>query len=89
MIFLFIGGVDYVPTMASLTFAPGNDTISHCVMVPLIDDMLVEGSEFFLGILETDEERVTLLPPVTNITIGDTDCMQNNPPLPDKHEKDL
>ena len=43
--------------------------------VPVIDDISSEGPEMFYGLLMTNEERVTLLPPQTNITILDDEGM--------------
>ena len=60
-------------SVVSLTYAPGNDTINHCVVVPVIDDNFAEGGEVFLGLLTTDEDRVTLSPSETTITIVDSD----------------
>jgi hypothetical protein len=73
IIILSEGGDDYSATMESLTFAPGNDTIPHCVTVPILSDIIAEGQEFFLGNLESNGDRVTLSPQETTITILDND----------------
>ena len=59
----------------SLTFTPDNDENPQCATVPVMDDSSTEGSEIFLGLLTTNEERVILLPPQTNITIIDDEGM--------------
>jgi hypothetical protein len=85
IVILSEGGDDYSATMESLTFAPGNDTIPHCVTVPILSDVIAEGQEFFLGNLESDGDRVTLSPQETTITILDDDGKKSHltyPTLP-------
>ena len=49
-------GEDYIATTEMVTFDPGERTKE--VRVPLLDDVVVEGAERFLGRLSSEEEDI-------------------------------
>ena len=71
-------GVDYIPLSTDFTF--GNATVTKMVMIVILDDLLVEDSEFFNVTLTTTDLSVSLEPDAATVTIEDVDgmlfCMQ-------------
>ena len=63
---------------ADLTF--GNRAVTKIVMIVILDDLLVEDSEFFNVTLTTTYPSVTLEPDAATVTIEDVDgtlfCIQ-------------
>ena len=68
-----IAGEDYETTIVQLTFSSTNQNSPECVRVPINDDNNTEGAELFFGELRTEQDRVTLDPNRTSITILDDD----------------
>ena len=64
-------GGDYTPLSTDLTF--GNATVTKMVMIDILDDLLVESSEFFNVTLTTTDPRITLEPDAATVTIEDVD----------------
>ena len=56
-----------------LTFNSTNETIPQTVTIPILDDLLLEGSEGFIVILTTNNSNVTLLPNLATVTIEDVE----------------
>jgi len=54
-----------------LTF--GSGAVTKMVMIVILDDLLVEDSEFFNVTLTTTDPRVTLEPDAATVTIEDVD----------------
>ena len=72
--FSLTGFQDYNETVRLLTFAPGVERIS--VMVPIIDDDLVEGDEVFFGVISLppgSTSTIEFSPGRANVTISDND----------------
>lgn len=63
------GESDFVAEKATLYFSPESGT-SQCVTVEIVDDTVLENSEFFTFEFSTSDERV-VLPPSVDITIHD------------------
>ena len=64
-------GSDYTPVTTDLTFNSTNAAIPQTVTIPILDDLLLEGSEVFNVTLTTNNSNVTLLPNLTTLTIED------------------
>ena len=64
-------GSDYTPVTADLTFNSTNAAIPQTVTIPILDDLLLEGSEVFNVTLTTNNSNVTLLPNLATLTIED------------------
>ena len=64
-------GGDYTPVTIDLTFNSTNAAIPQTVTIPILDDLLLEGSEGFDVTLTTNNSNVTLLPNLTAVTIED------------------
>ena len=64
-------GSDYTPVTTDLTFNSTNAAIPQTVTIPILDDLLLEGSEVFDVTLTTNNTDVTLLPNLTTVTIED------------------
>ena len=64
-------GGDYTPVTTDLTFNSTNAAIPQTVTIPILDDLLLEGSEVFDVTLTTNNTDVTLLPNLTTVTIED------------------
>ena len=72
--FSHTGSQDYNETVRLLTFAPGERRIS--VMVPIVDDDLVEGDEVFFGVITLppgSASSIEFSPGRANVTISDND----------------
>jgi len=54
-----------------LTF--GSGAVTKMVMIVILDDLLVEDSEFFNVTLTTTDPRVTVEPDAATVTIEDVD----------------
>ena len=66
-------GSDYIPVTTDLTFNSTNEAIPQTVTIPILDDLLLEGSEVFNVTLTTNNSNVTLLPNLTTVTIEDVE----------------
>ena len=66
-------GGDYTPVTTDLTFNSTNAAIPQTVTIPILDDLLLEGSEVFNVTLTTNNSDVTLLPNLTTVTIEDVE----------------
>ena len=66
-------GSDYTPVTTNLTFNSTNEAIPQTVTIPILDDLLLEGSEVFNVTLTTNNSSVTLLPNLTTVTIEDVE----------------
>ena len=66
-------GSDYTPVTADLTFNSTNAAIPQTVTIPILDDLLLEGSEVFNVTLTGNNSNVTLLPELTTVTIQDVE----------------
>ena len=64
-------GGDYTPVTTDLTFNSTNAAIPQTVTIPILDDLLLEGSEVFNVTLTTNNSNIMLLPNLTTITIED------------------
>ena len=64
---------DYTPVATDLTFNSTNAAIPQTVTIPILDDLLLEGSEVFDVTLTTNNSNVTLLPNLTTVTIEDVE----------------
>ena len=64
-------GSDYTPVATDLTFSSTNAAIPQTVTIPILDDLLLEGSEVFNVTLTTNNSNVTLLPNLVTLTIED------------------
>jgi len=69
--FISPAGGDYTPLSTDLTF--GNATVTKMVTIDILDDLLVESSEFFDVTLTTTDPRITLEPDAATVTIEDVD----------------
>ena len=58
---------------ADLTFNSTNAAIPQTVTIPILGDLLLEGSEVFNVTLTTDNSNVTLLPELATVTIQDVE----------------
>ena len=67
-------GSDYTPVTTDLTFNSTNAAIPQTVTIPILDDLLLEGSENFGLILTTNNSNVTFLPSLATVTIQDWEC---------------
>ena len=56
-----------------LTFNSTNAAIPQTVTIPILDDLLLEGSEVFNMTLTTNNSNVTLLPNLATVTIEDVE----------------
>ena len=63
-------GSDYTPVTTDLTFNSTNAAIPQTVTIPILDDLLLEGSE---GFNVTLTSNVTLLPNLATLTIEDVE----------------
>ena len=72
-IFISPAGGDYTPVTTDLTFNSTNAAIPQTVTIPILDDLLLEGSEVFNMTLTTNNSNVTLLPNLTTVTIEDVE----------------
>ena len=66
-------GSDYTPVTADLTFNSTNAAIPQTVTIPILDDLLLEGSEVFNVTLTGNNSNVTLLPELATVTIQDVE----------------
>ena len=66
-------GSDYTPVTTDLTFNSTNAVIPQTVTIPILDDLLLEGSEDFNVTLTTNNSNVTLLPELATVTIQDVE----------------
>ena len=66
-------GSDYTPVTTDLTFNSTNAAIPQTVTLPILDDLLLEGSEVFNVTLTSNNSNVTLLPDVATVTIEDVE----------------
>ena len=66
-------GSDYTPVTTDLTFNSTNEAIPQAVTIPVLDDLLLEGSEGFNVTLTTNNSNVMLLPNLTTVTIEDVE----------------
>lgn len=80
----FPAGEDYESTTEILTFSMANQNTPVPVSVPITNDNDTEGIERFFGRLTSTEDRVTLSPDVTTISIIDDDgiCIGTKPFCP-------
>ena len=62
---------DYTSVSQDLTFQPGSER--QCVDVPIVNDDDLENEEQFSMTITTEEDRVTLEPDSTTVTITDDD----------------
>ena len=58
---------------ADLTFNSTNAAIPQTVTIPILDDLLLEGSEVFNVTLTGNNSNVTLLPELATVTIQDVE----------------
>ena len=58
---------------ADLTFNSTNAAIPQTVTIPILDDLLLEGSEVFNVTLTTNNSNVIFLPELTTVTIQDVE----------------
>ena len=65
-------GQDFNPVSTSLTFTAGGAT-SLPVVIPLVDDSVLEPSEYFTVLLVSSSQRVTVGQGSANVTILDDD----------------
>ena len=65
-------GQDFNPVSTSLTFTSGGAT-SLPVVIPLVDDNVLESSEYFTALLVSSSQRVTVGQAMANVTILDDD----------------
>ena len=63
---------DFTPVSTSLTFTAGGAT-SLSVVIPLVDDSVLEPSEYFTVLLISSSQRVTVGQATANVTILDDD----------------
>ena len=56
-----------------LTFNSTNAAIPQTVTIPILDDLLLEGSEFFNVTLTTNSSNVIFLPELATVTIQDVE----------------
>ena len=63
---------DFNPVSISLTFMAGGAT-SRLVVIPLVDDSVLESSEYFTVLLVSSSQRVTVGQATANVTILDND----------------
>ena len=66
-------GSDYTPVTTDLTFNSTNAAIPQTVTIPILDDLLLEGSEVFTVTLTSNNSNVMLLPNLTTVTIEDVE----------------
>ena len=66
-------GGDYTPVTTDLTFNSTNAVIPQTVTIPILDDLLLEGSEVFGMTLTSNNSNVMLLPNLTTVTIEDVE----------------
>ena len=66
-------GGDYTPVTADLTFNSTNAAIPQTVTIPILDDLLLEGSEIFNVTLTGNNSNVIFLPELTTVTIQDVE----------------
>ena len=64
-------GGEYTPLTTDLTFGVTMPTKMATILI--LDDLLVESSEFFNVTLTTTDPRVTLAPDAATVTIEDED----------------
>lgn len=69
--FISTAGGEYTPLTTDLTL--GATMPTTMVTVFILDDLLVEGSEFFNVALTTADPNVTLAPDAATVTIEDED----------------
>ena len=62
--YVFTDGVDYIATNQTITFLPGETCVS--VTVDIIDDLIHEENESFIGILKISDSAV-----LDDISIGE------------------
>ena len=65
-------GQDFSPVSVSLTFTAGGVTTLP-VVIPLVDDSVLESSEYFSVLLVSSSQRVTVGQGSANVTILDDD----------------
>ena len=68
----FCTGQDFIPVSVSLTFTAGGVTTLP-VEIPLVDDGVLELTEYFTVLLVSSSQRVTVGQRSANVTILDDD----------------
>ena len=66
-------GSDYTPVTTDLTFNSTNAATPQTVTIPILDDLLLEGSEVFNVTLTGNNSNITLLPELATVTIEDVE----------------
>ena len=67
-----VGGLDYVGAIRSLEFSSDGE---WDVMITILEDLLLEGSEFFLISLSSDNPSVVFVNTPATVVIVDNDSM--------------
>ena len=62
-------GGDYTPVTTDLTFNSTNAVIPQTVTIPILSDLLLEGSEVFNVTLTTNNSNIMLLPELATVII--------------------
>jgi len=70
MVFIPTDGADYRGTTETFRFSRFTNNVPQCVCIPILQDNVVEGREFFEITLRTFNSRV-LLAQNSNVTITD------------------
>ena len=62
-------GGDYTPVTTDLTFNSTNGATPQTVTIPILSDLLLEGSEVFDVTLTTNNSNIMLLPELATVII--------------------
>ena len=66
-----IAGVDYMKERVLVRIPAGENHVT--VVIPIIDDVIVEKNEYFLVELSTTDSNVFISTPIANVTLEEDD----------------
>lgn len=72
---LLTDGVDFVGTRETFQFSRFTNSLPQCACIPILQDSVVEGREFFEVGLSSFDSRVQLAPNASTVIIADDDGM--------------